>query len=477
MAGRTAGFVALFAIPLVLARAFTPAEFGLYKQVFLLYTTAFSMAQLGMAESLYFFVPTDPERAGRAAANAVAILIAVGIVAGTVLCLMAPAIARGMGSPGLAHYVPALAIFLGLTLPAASLEILMVARRNYATSAVVYAASDVTRATMLATPALAGGGLGAVLTGAIVFAISRCVALGVYVWREFGSAFRLDRGVLWAQARYALPFAGAVTLDVAQNNWHQYVVSSSFDPATFAIYSVGCLQIPLVDLLSTSAANVMMVTMGCSLADRACQLSSWYETVDRLAVLLLPLACILGLLAQDVIVTLFTTKYVASAPVFMVTAVTIALAAFPVDAVLRVHAQTRFLFFLNLFRLVVIATTIGWFLRRFGLPGAALVSVVATATSKMVAIRRIARILQVRIRAVLPWKHLAGIAGTAAGALIPASLVRSHLHMSPMLAGLVTGIVYSAIYGGVVGGWWLATHAGSWSSLGLSRAGRPSGVL
>jgi len=382
-----------------------------------------------------------------------------------------------MGSPGLASYVPALAVFLGLTLPAAALEVLMVARRNYATSAVVYAGSDITRATMLAAPALAGGGLGAVLIGAIAFAACRCLALAAYVWREFGSAFRPDRQVLKAQERYALPFAGAVMLDVAQNNWHQYVVSSWFDPATFAIYAVGCLQIPLVDLLSTSAANVMMVTMGCAQGDRASQLSSWYDTVDRLAVLLLPLACILGLLAHDVIVTLFTAKYAASAPVFMVTAVTIGHAAFPVDAVLRVHAQTRFLFVLNLFRLVVIATTIAWFLRRFGLPGAALVSVVATAASKIVAIRRIAHLLQVRIRAVLPWRRLMGIAAAAGGALLPASVVRSHLHLSPLLAGLVTGAAYAAVYGGAVGAWWLASRSGAWSSLGLSRAGRPSGVL
>ena len=46
-----------------------------------------------------------------------------------------------------------------------------------------------------------------------------------------------------------------------QANLHHYVVASRFDPATFAIYAVGCLQIPLVDVMTTSSANVMMVKM------------------------------------------------------------------------------------------------------------------------------------------------------------------------------------------------------------------------
>ena len=35
------------------------AEFGTYKQLFLIYATLFGVAQLGMAESLYYFIPRD----------------------------------------------------------------------------------------------------------------------------------------------------------------------------------------------------------------------------------------------------------------------------------------------------------------------------------------------------------------------------------------------------------------------------------
>ena len=65
VAGRTVGFIAAFAIPVVLARTFDRSAFGTYKQLFLIYATLYGVAQLGAAESLYYFVPRQRTEAGR----------------------------------------------------------------------------------------------------------------------------------------------------------------------------------------------------------------------------------------------------------------------------------------------------------------------------------------------------------------------------------------------------------------------------
>ena len=83
--GRAPGVVVAFAIPLVLARMFDQAEFGTYKQLFLIYATLFGLAQLGMAESLYYFVPREPAKAGRHVANAIVALAAIGLACVAVL--------------------------------------------------------------------------------------------------------------------------------------------------------------------------------------------------------------------------------------------------------------------------------------------------------------------------------------------------------------------------------------------------------
>src|SRR5262245_29437009 len=68
--GRVIGLAASFGIGIVLARIFAPAMFGTYKQFFLLYGTLYGLAQLGMAESLYYFVPRNTVRMPRYVFNA-----------------------------------------------------------------------------------------------------------------------------------------------------------------------------------------------------------------------------------------------------------------------------------------------------------------------------------------------------------------------------------------------------------------------
>jgi len=57
MLGRAGATVLGFALPLILTRLLPQAEFGTYKPVWLVVTTAYYMLQLGLAQSLYYFIP------------------------------------------------------------------------------------------------------------------------------------------------------------------------------------------------------------------------------------------------------------------------------------------------------------------------------------------------------------------------------------------------------------------------------------
>ena len=78
MSGRLVGVVVAFSIPVVLARVLDQTAFGTYKQLFLVYATLYGIAQLGMAESLFYFLPSNPARAGRYALNSLLALSGAG---------------------------------------------------------------------------------------------------------------------------------------------------------------------------------------------------------------------------------------------------------------------------------------------------------------------------------------------------------------------------------------------------------------
>jgi O-antigen/teichoic acid export membrane protein len=452
--GRTVGFAATFFIPVVLVRVFDQATFGTYKQLFLVFATVYYVAQAGMAESLFYFVPKTEGRRGMYVAHAAIALAALGAVSGAVLWAAAPAIGVWLNNAALAASIPWIAAFLFLMLVSAGLEIVLIARGRIVWAATSYGLSDLLRAGLFIVPALITRRLEWVLFGAVAFAAVRVVVALGYFAGEFRGALRPGYGALKEQLAYALPFGAAVLIETIQGNLHQYVVSARFDAATFALYAVGCLQIPFVDFVAGPAGNVMMVRMSERRAagDRRSLLPLWHETTLRLALIFFPLTAMLLVLGRDLIVTLFTPAYAGSVPMFLVWSLSILFPVLQTDGVLRVFARTRFLLLVNVIRLVLILGSISWFLSTFGLMGAVLVTLSGMVVAKGLMLFDVSRRLDAGLRDLLPWRGLAETAGVAAAAAAPAWVVARALDDHPLLGLVAAGLVYATVY--------LATLAG-----------------
>lgn len=448
MSGRALGFVAAFAIPVVLVRLFDQVEFGTYKQLFLIFATLFSIGQVGMAESLYYFLPQNARRSGAFVLNTLWVLALVGALCFLGLYAWRGELAELLNNPDLPRYLPHLGVFLMFMLLAVLLEIVMTVRKQHFGAATAYAGTDLARALLLVLPALWLGTLEALMWGAIAFALLRFAAAGWYVKTEFGSALKPDRTALREHLAYALPFGLAGLIEVAQVNFHLYAVSYFFDTATFAIYAVGCLQIPLFDFLMTSTCNVMMVNMREKMlaGDRASVVAIWQDSVRKLALIFFPLVACLIILAQPFIVLLFTEDYAASVPIFMVWTLTMLLATLLTDGTLRVLAETRFLVVQNLIRLGVVLAAIQWFIAEFGLVGAVLVTLLASFVSRVVALGRIKAVMQLSLAKLLPWRGLGRALLIAALAGVPAVAAQSLLDAHLLVELVVTGGVYTAAY-------------------------------
>ena len=164
---------------------------------------------------------------------------------------------------------------------------------------------------------------------------------------------------LWRQQlAYALPFALAVGIEVVL---HQLPPvrgrRRASTPATFAIYAVGCLQIPLVDLIMTSTVNVMMVKMAEDASDRRAALALWHDTVSPPGVpdLSAGRRCSSSLARAVHRRAVHDDVCRQRADLHGVGADHRCPPCFAVDAVLRVYAQTRFLLVMNLVRLAFVA--------------------------------------------------------------------------------------------------------------------------
>jgi O-antigen/teichoic acid export membrane protein len=447
MAGRSFGFAVTFFIPVVLSRIFTRAEFGTYKQVFLVYGTCFGLAQLGMAESLFYFLPSRSAQAGRLIANSMVVLGLSGIVCGALLWTGGGSVGAVMNNPDLARYMLPLALYLFLTMATVVLEIVMISGRRHRVAATSYAVSECLRAASFLVPVLIFRNIEALLYGASLFAAIRFGATLWYLRAQYGLLLP-DSALLREQLRYAVPFSLAVFVEMIHTNLHQYVVSFRFDAATFAIYSVGILQVPIVDFLATPASNVMMVAMSDSLRNGRASLVNeiWHDTTRKLALVFFPMVALLVVAAPGVIGLLFTQRYAASIPLFAVWSTTIMLAAFQTDGVLRVYAATRRLLFLNVFRLAIVAALLALLIPAFGLKGAMLAAVSASFLARGAGLILVGRAIGTTVAELLPWRSLAAILAASVLSSLPALAVRLWTTWSPLAQLALIGTVFLSCY-------------------------------
>lgn len=447
MSGRILGQAAAFLIPVVLARVFDTATFGSYKRLFLLYGLIFGVAQLGFSESLYYFLPRSPKSAGKLTANAMVGLAVAGGLCWLGLTLFRHHTAALLGDPELANLVPWVGLFTAPMLISSVLEISMVSRKSPGHAALAYMASDLVRAAFLVVPALLFFSLRAVIAGAIGFALVRLAGSIVYLWKDMRQ-LGFDRSLLKEQLGYSLPFALAVGVDVLQQNFSQVVVSNRVDAATFAIYSVALLQVPLVDQTATTTSSVAMVQMGEAQerGDVEAVSSIWQDAVAKLGLLFFPLVALLMVGAREVITVLFTDRYAASVPLFRLGSIGILLFMLQTDTILRVLAQTRFLFILNMIRMALAVALIYPGIAYFGLAGAIGSTLIASVISRVIAVVHVARLQKTPISRAMPWRPLALASGMSALAALAAWVVRSQVSWPAFPRLVLTGAVFTVAY-------------------------------
>jgi O-antigen/teichoic acid export membrane protein len=256
----------------------------------------------------------------------------------------------------------------------------------------------------------------------------------------------MSGGYLITQLAYSLPFGGAVLLATAQMQLPQYLVAGLTNAATYAIYAVGILQIPVTDMLYTPVAEVMMVRLAATPPSGAPAV--FREAIARLVLFFLPLCAFLIAVAPELVPALYTRRYIASVPIFMIAVLEVPLSALPVDGLLRSLDCTRTIFWINGIRLAftIFAVPIG--LAALGLPGAMLGYVTTQWLAKLLLAIAAARKLGVPMRRLFPVREVgswaARSAALGAGVLAVRKLGPWHGVRFLVVAGFLATVVWIA---------------------------------
>ena len=419
------------ALPLLLVRRLSQAEFGLYKQAFLIVGTALALLPLGFQMSAFYFLPRETERQGQIILNILLFHLLMAAVGSLILLLFPELLAAIFITSELIHYSPLIAAVIFFWVFSSYLEVVSLAHQEARLSTIFIISSQLTKTFFLLLAAALFGSVRSLIYAALIQGILQTVILLIYLRSRFPQFWsRFDFAVLRMQLSYALPFGFAGLLFTLQMDLPNYFVSNQFDPATYAIYAIGCFNIPLVGMLSESVGAVMIPR--ASVLQKHGQhreiVALTARVIRKLAFIFFPMYAFLIVMGREFLTALFTDQYSPSWPIFAINLTMLPLGIFVSDPIMRAYAEHR-QFLPKLYFVLAVLLSVGLWIgtSRFGLIWVVSVVVGVNIIGRVATWIKVAGILRIRWGDAMLLKDVGKLAIAAGVASIITAFARSAL--------------------------------------------------
>lgn len=399
LSAKSLGFAFMFVLPILLVRQLNQHEFGVYKQVFLVVGTAVSLLPLGFGMGAYYFLPRLIGQRRHVVLNILLVHVAIAAVTAAVLTVWPGVLMAIFNDAGLVAYAPLIGLIILLWMPSSCLETLAVADGEAKLASRFIVVLQLSRGLLLISAAFVFPTVWALVVAAIVQGLIQSAVLGWYLTSRFAGYWRdFDWPVMRSQLSYGLPLGAATLLYWSQTDLHKYVVAHHFDAATYAIYAIGCFELPVLGILNESVGSVLIPRMSELQRDgrRRDIVRLAAGAMRKLAAVHIPMYAMLLVAGPQLMILLFTDQYLASWPIFAIniTLIPFSLPTIPCDAVIRAHAEHRyFLVRLRLLSTALMAVGLWLTLDTLGLVGAISVVVVVNLFERLATTIKAARIL------------------------------------------------------------------------------------
>ena len=370
---KTAGFAFSIALPLLLVRRMDQQAYGVYKQAFLVVTTAMTVLPLGVNMSAFYFLAREPGRQRETILNIVLFNLAAGTAACGVLFIDPSILTLIFHSPLLAPYARWIGVTMLLWICGAFLEMAPIANEEIKLASACIIGIQASRALIFVAAAVFFGTVRSLLIAAVLHGVIQTAVLMIYLQSRFPGFWRsFNASMLRSQLSYALPLGSAGLLATLQTDLHNYFVSNRFGPALFAVYTIGTLQLPLMGLIQEATNSVLITRVSVLEQRREHREIVWLlaRAARKLAAVYFPVYALLLVVGREFIRFLFTSRYTDAWPIWAVNLTLLPVSIVLLDPLFRAFESERYFLLrlrMGLVMALIVTLTLGT--RQLGLTG------------------------------------------------------------------------------------------------------------
>ncbi|MFO7660227.1 MAG: oligosaccharide flippase family protein [Candidatus Cloacimonadaceae bacterium] len=377
-----ADFLRLFVktiIGIVLARILTQAEYGTYRQLFMIYTLMAAIFMVGLPQSVYYFLPkSDAETRQKFIRQTVDLFSVLGLVSACLLLIFRDSIALAFNNPELSKILVIYAVYPFFMFLSQLYYSIMIGLQQPKRAAGFIIFSLCFDFVLILGTALLTKDL-FYITGSIVLSVLIQWIYARFNLRKYtrGSWFDYDKELLRSQFRFALPIGVAAIIGVISAQVDKIIISSHFSPELFAVFAVGATELPFIGIITNSVNAVILPEM--SRKDNVKAISDLYKgAVRKNALILFPLFVFCFVFATQIIELLYSAKYLDSVLYFRIYLFTIPLRIATYGLLFQVFNRTKFIFIISTFTLMLNTALSLILISLYGLKGPAISTVIVT---------------------------------------------------------------------------------------------------
>jgi O-antigen/teichoic acid export membrane protein len=330
--------------------------------------------QLGIRQSLFYFLPLYSENKAHYVTNTFLLLMISGVICFLTFTIFRSDIASLFNADELSLLLPLYGLHTLFMLVSCPFEPILIIESKAEKASIIVFASQTARGAFVIIFVLIYKTVFSAAIGDLCYSFIRFMAYSVFVHKHIG--IKLDRSSiqhLKMQFQYAVPIAFSGIISNASKRIDKFILSAFFTPDIYAIYRIGNVKIPFVQMVFQSVGEVALPrAVELLKAGKVNKfLKLWRKLLVRFSYIGIGAFFVSQLVADDLITLMFTDDYKASIPVFRVALCFILGTMFQYGIILRATGNTRAIFKSNLLAFIISVPAIYILVKHFGLMGAA----------------------------------------------------------------------------------------------------------
>jgi O-antigen/teichoic acid export membrane protein len=442
---------------IVLVRMLSSADFVIISFLLLVYETAKYLATLGFPDSVfYFYERVSPRARTGFALQTCGIMLVTGTVAAAVILAITPFLPHLLPewSASSVHktqrLLPVMA-FVALTeIPTWPVNNIMLAADNQRAASSYNLLNSALLFACILGPIALGYPIDVSIWCLSAYSTLRLLVSALWLWRILPTYERAPGWpLLKQQIRFSIPIGLSMLVSRLNRNADKFIVSYFLAEDIVALYMVGATEIPLVRVIPFAVGSVLISRfVQFQMDDKHAELRDlWYAGIQKVSLVVLPLAFLFITLAPEIISVLFGAQKVQAALPFQIYSLIILLRVTSYGSILQAFGDTAAVLKLALNLLFWNVALSIPFTLWFGIVGTATAAVVANYINLAVTLRIIGKHMREPWYRVLPLTAYLRILVVSVGVAGLTWVLRALLPpLRPQLSLLITMPFFAAAF-------------------------------